>query len=94
VAQFTYLGMTVTNQNLIQEGIKRLNSGNTAYHSVQKLFSSRVLSKDIKIRICKSIILLVVLYGCETWSPALCEKHRLRVSENRVLRRILGLKRD
>jgi hypothetical protein len=47
-----------------------------------------------KIRIHKTIILPVVLYGCETWSLTLREEHRLRVFENRVLRRILGLKRD
>jgi hypothetical protein len=46
VAQFKYLGMTVTNQNLIQEEIKRrLNSGNACYHSVQNLLSSRLLAK-------------------------------------------------
>jgi hypothetical protein len=72
VAHFKYLGTTVTNQNLIQEEIKRrLNSGNACYHSVQKLLSSCLLSKNVKIRIHKSIILLVVLYGCETWSLTL-----------------------
>jgi hypothetical protein len=65
VAQFRYLGMTVINQNMIQEEIKRrLNSGNACYHSVQNLSSSRLLSKNIKIRIYQSIILPVVLYGC------------------------------
>jgi hypothetical protein len=48
----------------------------------------------VKINIYKIIILPVVLYGCETWSLALREEHRLRVFENRVLRRIFGLKRD
>jgi hypothetical protein len=52
------------------------------------------LSKNIKIRICKTIILPVVLYGCETWSLTLREEERLRVFENRVLRRISGPKRD
>jgi hypothetical protein len=46
------------------------------------------------MRIYKTIILPVVLYGCETWSPTLREEHRLRLFENRVLRRIFGLKRD
>jgi hypothetical protein len=61
--------------------------------SVQNLLSL-LLSKTIKIRIYKTIILPVVLYGCETWSLTLREEHRLRVFENRVLRRIFGLKRD
>jgi hypothetical protein len=95
VSQFKYLGTTVTNQNLIQEEIKRrLNSGNACYHSVQNLLSSRLLSKYLKIRIYKTIILSVVLYGCETWSLTLREEHKLRVFENRVLRRIFGPKRD
>jgi hypothetical protein len=51
-------------------------------------------SKNIKIIIYKTIILPVVLYGCETWSLTLREEHRLRVFENRVLRRIFGQKRD
>jgi hypothetical protein len=50
--------------------------------------------KNIKIRMYKSIILPVVLYGCETWSLTLREEHRLKVFENRVLRRIFDLKRD
>jgi hypothetical protein len=75
--------MTVTNKDLIQEELKkRLNSGNACYHSVQSLLSSRLLSKNLKIRIYKLIILPVVLY----WSQR--EEHRLRVFENRVLRRI------
>jgi hypothetical protein len=52
------------------------------------------LSKNLKIRIYKMIILPVVLYGCETWSLTLREEHRLRVFKNRVLRRIFGPKRD
>jgi hypothetical protein len=52
------------------------------------------LSFTLKIRIYKTIILPVVLYGCETWSPTLREEHRQRVFENRVLRRIFGPKRD
>jgi hypothetical protein len=56
--------------------------------------SSRLLSKNIKIKIYKLIILHVVLYGRDTWSLILREEHRLRVFENRVLRRIFGPKRD
>jgi hypothetical protein len=60
------LGTTVTNQNLIQEEIKRrLNSDNAWYHSEQNVLPSRLLSKNVKIRICKNVVLPVVLYGCE-----------------------------
>jgi hypothetical protein len=56
--------------------------------------SSRLLFRNVEAKIYKTIILPVVLYGCETWSLALREEHRLRVFENRVLRRIFGPKRD
>jgi hypothetical protein len=94
VAQFQYLGTTVANQNLIQERTKRrLSWGSTCYHSVQNLFSSRPLCKNIKIKFYKTLILPVVLYGCETWSLILREEHRLKVYQNRELRRIFGSKR-
>jgi hypothetical protein len=95
VQKLKYLGTTVTIQNFIQEETKRrLNSGNVCYYSVQNLLSSRLLSKNVIIRTHKTIILPVVLYGCEPWSLTLWEEHRLRVFENRVLRRIFGPKRD
>jgi hypothetical protein len=79
----------------MHEEIKsRLNPGNACYHSVQSLLSSRLLSRNVKVKIYKTIILPVDLYGCETWSLTLREEHRLRVFENRVLRRIFGPKRD
>jgi hypothetical protein len=94
VAKFKYLGMTLTNQNDIHDKIKsRLNSGNACYHSVQNLLSSCLISKNLKNKIYKTVILPVVLYGCETWSPTLREEHRLRVFENRVLK-IFGPKRE
>jgi hypothetical protein len=78
----------------MHEEIKsRLNSGNACYHLVQSLLSSRLLSRNLKVKIYKTIILPVILYGCETWSITLREEHRLRVFENRVLRRIFGPKR-
>jgi hypothetical protein len=68
ISQFKYLGTTVTSKNLIQDEIKwRLNSGNACYHSVQHLLSSRLLPKDVKIRMYKTAILPVVPYGCKTW---------------------------
>jgi hypothetical protein len=95
VATFKYLGMTLTNQNDIRDEIKnRLNSGNACYCSVQNLLSSRLISKNLKIKIYKTVILPVVLYVCETWSVTLGEEHRLRVFENSVLRKIFGPKRE
>jgi hypothetical protein len=59
---------------------------------VQNLVCSRLLSKNLNIKMYRTIILPVVLYGCETWSLTLREKHRVRVFENRVLMRIFGPK--
>src|SRR5215470_12726262 len=95
VEEFTYLGVTLTDRNSIREEIKsRLKLGNACYYSVQNLLSSRSLSKKLQIKIYRTIILPVVLYGCETWSLTLREERRLRVFENRVLRRVFGPKRD
>jgi hypothetical protein len=95
VAQIKYLETTVTDQSLIQEKVKRgLNSGNACYNSVQNLLSSRLLHKNIQIKIYRTIILPVVLYGCEIWPLILREEHRLRLFENRLLRRIFGSKMD
>ena len=82
-------------ENSIPEEIKsRLRSGNACYRSVQNLLSSRLLSKNLKIKIYRTIILPVVLYGCETWSLTLREERKLRVFENIVFRRIFGPRRD
>ena len=92
---FKYCGTALTNQNSIQEEIKsRLKSGNACCHLVQNLLSSSLLSKNLKTKIYRTIILPVVLYGCETWSLTLREELRLRVFENRVLRRVFGPKKD
>ena len=70
VEEFKYLGTSLTNQNSIQEEIKsRLKLGNACYYSVQ----NSLLSKNLKIKIYRTIILPVVLYGCETWSLTLRE---------------------
>jgi hypothetical protein len=61
---------------------------------VQNILSSSLLSKNFKIKIYRTIILPVVLYGCETWSLTLREERRLRVFESMVLRKIFGPKRD
>jgi hypothetical protein len=91
VAKIKYLGTIFTDQNCNLEEIKsRLNLGNACYHSVQSLLSSRLLSRNVKVKIYKTIILPLVLYGRETWSLTLREENRLGVFENRVLRRTFG----
>ncbi|KAJ4446980.1 hypothetical protein ANN_13682 [Periplaneta americana] len=87
VEKFKYLGATVTNINDTREEIKcRINMGNACYYSVEKLLSSSLLSKNLKVRIYKTVILPVVLYGCETWTLTLREEHRLGVFENKKIK--------
>jgi hypothetical protein len=95
VAQFKYLAMAARNQNLIcVEITSRTFFGDACCHSVRNHWSIHLLFKNIRIKIYKTMILPVVLYGCETWSLILREEHRLMVLENRVPRRIFGPKRD
>jgi len=70
-----------------------LKSGNACCHSVHNLLSSNLLSKNIKIKISRTVIFPFVLYGCATWSLALTEVLRLRVFDNKGLRRIFGPQR-
>ena len=92
---FKYLGTSLTNQNSIQVEIKsRLKSGSTCYQSVHSLVSSNLLSKYIKIKMYRNVILSVLLCGCETWSLVLWKERRMRVFKNRLLRRIFESKRD
>jgi hypothetical protein len=85
----------IVNKNDNHDEIKkRLNSLNACCHSVKNLLSSHLVSNKLKIKIHKTVILPVVLYGCETWSLTLREEHRLRVFDNRMLRKIHGPKRE
>ena len=92
--KFKYLGVRVTSTNDIHEEIKRrIKLGNAYYYSLEKILSSSLFSKKLKVNTYKTIILPVVLYVCETWSLTLREEHRLKVFENKVLRKIFGAKR-
>jgi len=72
----------------------RASASGLCYHSVQNLLSSSLLSKNIKIKIYRTIIMPFVVYGCETWSLTLKKERKLRVFEKMVLRIIFGSKRD
>jgi hypothetical protein len=79
VATFKHLETTLTNQNDIHDEIKsRLNSGNACCYSVQSLLFPCLVSKNLKIKIYGTVILPVVLYGCETWSLTLRMLHILQ----------------
>jgi len=91
VEEFRYLGTNLTYQNSIQEEIKsRLQSGNACTGS----FVFQFAVQKYKVKDIQNYNVSCFLYECETWSFILSEKRKLRVFENRVLRRIFGLKRD
>jgi hypothetical protein len=88
-----YLGTTLTNQNSIQEKIRStLKSGNDSYHLAQNILSFGLIIKNTKIY--RTIILPIILYGCETSLLTLTGEGRLRVFEYRVLRITFGLRTD
>ena len=94
VEEFKYLGTTLKNKNSIQEEIaSRLKTVNACYRTVHNFLSSNLLYKNLKAKIYRTLILPIVLYGCEIWSLTLREECRLKMFENRALRRIFGPKR-
>ena len=89
--KFRHLGTALVNENDIQGGINsKLNSGNACYHSVQNVLCYSLIYKNVNIKIYRTVIWSVVLYGCETWSLTLTEERRLSLFEDRVLRRVFG----
>ncbi|KAJ4444789.1 hypothetical protein ANN_06586 [Periplaneta americana] len=92
VEKLKYLVATVTNINDAQEEIKRrINMGNACYYLVEKLLSSCLLTKKLKVRIYKTVILPFVTYDCETWTLTLREEQRLRVLRIRSSRSFLWI---
>jgi hypothetical protein len=97
VSIFKYLGGLLEDRKDMGIGAEikqRLNSGNACFYALNKLLKSRDLSRNTKLRIYKTIILPVVLYGCETWALTRQQENRFRVFENKILRKIFGAKRD
>ena len=66
--------------------------GTACYYSLEKILSSHLLSKKLKVKSYETIMLLVLLYGCKTWSVILREENRLWMFENKVLRKLFGMK--
>jgi hypothetical protein len=92
MTKFKYLGMTQIS-GIHNESRSTLNSRNACYHSVQNLLSSHLISRRLKIKIHRNVILPLVQYGCKTWTLNLREEQRLRVFEKRVLK-IFGPRRE
>jgi hypothetical protein len=90
---FRCFGMTLTNESCNKK-IRKLSLGNVWCHSVLKFMSSCLLSKNVKIKTFKKLILPAILSGCEYWFITQREEHRHRVFENRQMRRILGPNRE
>jgi hypothetical protein len=86
--------MILTNQNDIHDQIKSRFLRECLLLFSPKSLSSHLISENLKIKIYKTVILPVVLYGCKTWSLTLREEHRLRDFENRVLRKMFGPQRE
>jgi hypothetical protein len=76
-AKFKHFYNTNSQNCMHEEIMSRLNSGNVCYHSVHSLLSSRLIYRNVKVKIYKTVILPVILYGCENWSLTLNEKNRL-----------------
>ena len=95
VETFKCLGVRVTNVNDVREKIKHTGDmRNIYYYLLEKILSSRLLCKKLKVNTYKTIILPVVLCNCETWPLTMREELRFRVFENQMRRKIFGAKRD
>jgi len=95
VDEFKYLGTILTSDNNNKTEInRRLHAGNGCYYATNTLLKSRLLSRNTKVRIYKTIIKPVFTYGCETWVLTKGEENKFKVFENKVIRKIYGPKKD
>ncbi|KAI5646743.1 hypothetical protein NE865_00998 [Phthorimaea operculella] len=91
VAKFKYLGCTVTDMNTREEEIDiRIQNALRCSAALHKVLVSKLLSRRTKIRIYKTVIRPILMYGCETWTLTLKEENKLLVAERKILRKILG----
>ena len=91
VKSFKYLGSTVNGNNSIDEEIKRrISLGNKEFYANQDLLKSKLLTKNSKLRMYKTLVRPVVTYACEMWVLKENIKTKLKVFERKVLRRIYG----
>ena len=94
LSDFSRSTSEATLMKMLKSFVKPNNNNFIHKYKAEKILSSHLLSKKLKVTTNKTIILPVVLYGCETWSLTLREEHRLRLFENKVLRKIFGGKKD
>jgi hypothetical protein len=91
VQEFKYLGTQVNAQNIMKEEINsRIKQGNVVFYANKSLLGNKLLTRKAKIKLCKSVILPVVTYSCETWTLNEVEEEKLRIFERKVLRKIFG----
>jgi hypothetical protein len=89
--EFTYLGSQFNQINSTSSEIKaRILSGNRCYYAYRKLMKSRALNRSSKLKIYESLIRPIVTYGCESWTLTNRDEQYLRISERRILRKILS----
>jgi sorting nexin-29 len=90
VNQFKYLGSIITNNNIMLEISHRINMGNKCYYGLRNILRSKLLKKDTKCKIYKTLIRTVVLYGCKSWILMKTEEQQLSIFERKILRKIYG----
>jgi hypothetical protein len=95
VTDFKYLGSIITSGNNHERDIKaRMAAGNRCYYALSKIMKSREISKSTKLKIYRTLIIPIVMYGCEGWTMSKHMEEALRVWKRNILRRVYGPKRD